>query len=72
MEIMIESYAVPSLFGRDNLQYFADTTCSGIIVTERFTYHYKYGAEREEGGEDTPSTHPDDVLESRFYTLIIV
>ncbi|XP_067951307.1 uncharacterized protein [Watersipora subatra] len=42
MEIMIEHFAISSLFGADNLQYFADVTCSGIVVTERFTYHYKY------------------------------
>ena len=46
MEIMIENFAIASMFGSDNLQYFADVTCSGIIVTERFTYHYKYPSQQ--------------------------
>lgn len=46
MEIMIENFAIASMFGSDNLQYFADVTCSGIIVTERFTYHYRYPSQQ--------------------------
>ena len=41
MAIIIENFAICSLFGQDNLQFFADATSSGIVVTEKFTYHYK-------------------------------
>lgn len=40
MEILIDEFAMPSMFGSDNLQYFADTTCSGILVQEQFTIEY--------------------------------
>lgn len=42
MELMIDQFAITSIFGKANLQYFADVTCSGIVVTERFTYKYEY------------------------------
>lgn len=46
MEILIENYAVSSLFGAENLQFFADVTSSGIVVTERFTFQYKYPSQQ--------------------------
>lgn len=53
MEILIENYAVSSLFGADNLQFFADVTSSGIVVTERFTFQYKCLSQQNMDREST-------------------
>ena len=42
MQILIDDFGVANMFGRKNLQYFADMTRTGIRVKEKFKYEYRY------------------------------
>lgn len=43
--ILIDDFGVANMFGRKNLQYFADVTRTGIRVKEKFRYEYQYPTE---------------------------
>ena len=40
--ILIDDFGVANMFGRKNLQYFANVTRTGIRVKEKFRYDYQY------------------------------
>ena len=40
LQILIDDFGVANMFGRENIQYFADMTRTGIRVQERFEYRY--------------------------------
>ncbi len=42
LQILIDDFGVANMFGRKNLQYFADMTRTGIRVKEKFKYEYRY------------------------------
>ena len=42
LEILIENFGVANMLGRKNIQYFADTTRTGIRVKEKFRYEYRF------------------------------
>ena len=42
LQIMIDDFGVANMFGRKNIQYFADKTRTGIRVTEKFRYEFSY------------------------------
>ncbi|XP_013385135.1 uncharacterized protein LOC106155059 isoform X3 [Lingula anatina] len=45
MQFLIENFAVSNMFGVENIQYFVERTNSGIHVTHKFKYEYKYPSE---------------------------
>jgi len=42
LQILIDDFGVANLFGRKNLQYFADMTHMGVRVREKFKFEYQY------------------------------
>lgn len=44
LQVLIDDFGVANMFGRKNIQYFADMTRTGIKVREKFRYEYKYPA----------------------------
>jgi hypothetical protein len=42
LQILIDDFGVANMFGRKNIQYFANVTQSGINVLEKFRYEYQY------------------------------
>jgi hypothetical protein len=42
LKLMIEDFGVTCLFGRDNLNYFAAVSGTGLKVQERFRYEFHY------------------------------
>ncbi|XP_064618155.1 uncharacterized protein LOC135482216 [Liolophura sinensis] len=45
MQILIDNFGVASMFGEQNINYFAETTRTGLHVRERFRYQYNYPPE---------------------------
>ena len=45
MQLLIDNFGVASMFGRENIEYFAQTTCTGIRVKEKFRFEYQYPSE---------------------------
>ena len=41
LQILIDDFGVANMFGRSNIQYFADATMTGIRVQEKFKYEYQ-------------------------------
>jgi len=46
LQILIDDFGVANMFGRKNIQYFADKTRTGIKVKEKFRYEYRYPKEQ--------------------------
>ena len=44
LQILIDDFGVANMFGRTNIQFFADRTQTGIRVREKFRYEYRYPA----------------------------
>ncbi|CAH1800114.1 unnamed protein product [Owenia fusiformis] len=42
LQILIDNFGVANMFGKKNIQYFADMTQTGIRVQEKFRYEYRY------------------------------
>ena len=42
LRILIDDFGVANMFGRKNIQYFADVTRTGIRVKEKYRYEYRY------------------------------
>lgn len=74
MQLLIENFGVASMFGQRNIEYFADTTRTGIHIREKFRYEFQYLSEEilppisEEGfyemhaqreGDHEPSRTPE-------------
>lgn len=57
MQILIDNFGVASMFGEQNINYFAETTRTGLHVRERFRYQYNYP--------------PEEIL-PRKYTLLYI
>ncbi|XP_069125710.1 uncharacterized protein [Argopecten irradians] len=45
MQLLIENFGVASMFGQENIEYFADTTRTGIHIREKFRYEFQYLSE---------------------------
>ena len=45
LQILIDDFGVSNMFGRRNIQYFAEMTRTGIRVNERYRFEYKYPTE---------------------------
>jgi hypothetical protein len=45
IRLMIEDFAVASMFGHDNLQYFAEVTGTCLQVKEHFRYEFRYSVD---------------------------
>ncbi|XP_050390664.1 uncharacterized protein LOC126809868 isoform X1 [Patella vulgata] len=45
MQILIDNFGVASMFGRDNIEFFTETTHTGIHIRERYRYQYQYPSE---------------------------
>ncbi|OWF40173.1 uncharacterized protein LOC110464123 isoform X3 [Mizuhopecten yessoensis] len=45
MQLLIENFGVASMFGQQNIEYFADTTRTGIHIREKFRYEFQYLSE---------------------------
>ena len=43
--MLIDDFGVADMFGRKNIQYFADVTQTGIRVREKYRYEYHYPPE---------------------------
>lgn len=52
LQILIDDFGVANMFGRRNIQYFADTTRTGINVKEKYKYELSFAA----ADESTPCT----------------
>jgi hypothetical protein len=42
MELLISNFGVTNMFGAHNVQYFANSTQTGICTRETFKYEYSY------------------------------
>ncbi len=42
LQILIDDFGVANMFGRKNIQYFADVTNTGISVREKYRYEFQY------------------------------
>ncbi|XP_046583406.1 uncharacterized protein LOC124290662 isoform X3 [Haliotis rubra] len=42
MQLLIDNFGCPAMFGRDNIEYFTEITSTGILVREKFCYQYQY------------------------------
>lgn len=45
MQLLIDNFGVAAMFGQENIQFFAETTHTGIHVRELFHYHYQYSSQ---------------------------
>ncbi|XP_061176258.1 uncharacterized protein LOC133185185 isoform X1 [Saccostrea echinata] len=45
MQILIENFGVASMFGQENIEFFAETTRTSIHIKEKFRYHFQYPPE---------------------------
>ena len=45
LQMLIDDFGVADMFGRKNIQYFADVTQTGIRVREKYRYEYHYPPE---------------------------
>ena len=45
LQILIDDFGVANMFGRKNIQYFANVTQSGINVLEKFHHEYQYATD---------------------------
>ena len=45
MQILIENFGVASMFGQENIEFFAETTRTSIHIKEKFRYHFQYPTE---------------------------
>ncbi len=45
LQILIDDFGVSNMFGRRNIQYFAEMTRTGIRVKEKYKFEYKYPTE---------------------------
>lgn len=45
LQILIDDFGVANMFGRKNIQYFADITRTGINVREKYRYEFRYPAD---------------------------
>ncbi|XP_021374862.1 uncharacterized protein LOC110464123 isoform X2 [Mizuhopecten yessoensis] len=61
MQLLIENFGVASMFGQQNIEYFADTTRTGIHIREKFRYEFQYLSE-----EILPH---DAISEEGFYEM---
>lgn len=50
MQILIENFGVASMFGQENIEFFAETTRTSIHIKEKFRYHFQYPP----GGDSSP------------------
>ncbi|XP_046374336.1 uncharacterized protein LOC124147669 isoform X2 [Haliotis rufescens] len=42
MQLLIDNFGCPAMFGRENIDYFTEITSTGILVREKFRYQYQY------------------------------
>ena len=56
--MLIDDFGVADMFGRKNIQYFADVTQTGIRVKEKYRYEYHYPPE-DSGQCKSHMTHVD-------------
>ncbi|XP_041354853.1 uncharacterized protein LOC121372537 isoform X2 [Gigantopelta aegis] len=45
MQLMVDNFGTSVMFGRENIEYFTETTRTGIHVREMFRYEYQYPSE---------------------------
>lgn len=45
LQILIDDFGVSNMFGRKNIQYFAEMTRTGIRVKEKYKFDYRYPTE---------------------------
>ncbi len=45
LQILIDDFGVSNMFGRKNIQYFAEMTRTGIRVKEKYKFEYRYPTE---------------------------
>lgn len=42
LQLLIDNFGVAAMFGRENIQFFAETTHTGIHIRELIRYQYQY------------------------------
>ncbi|XP_076466313.1 uncharacterized protein LOC143297743 isoform X2 [Babylonia areolata] len=45
LQLLIDNFGVAAMFGRHNIQYFAETTHTGVHIRELMRYQYQYPSE---------------------------
>lgn len=45
MQLLIDNFGVAAMFGQENIQFFVETTHTGIHIRELYRYHYQYSSD---------------------------
>ncbi|KAL8613968.1 hypothetical protein ACOMHN_023204 [Nucella lapillus] len=61
LQLLIDNFGVAAMFGQHNIQFFAETTHTGIHIRELIRYQYQYPSE-----ETIPPLSPDIIEVTRL------
>ncbi|KAK7108664.1 hypothetical protein V1264_016354 [Littorina saxatilis] len=61
LQLLIDNFGVAAMFGRQNIQFFAETTHTGIHIREFIRYQYQYPSE-----DTIPPVSPDLIEMTRM------